>query len=53
MVAEPGGHHVDKYAVTHGLDIVAAIAGDDNWGIYGDELTGRTVWARLGWTGQP
>jgi hypothetical protein len=27
----------------HGLDIVAAIAGDANWGIDGDEPTGHTV----------
>jgi two-component sensor histidine kinase len=32
----------------HGLDIVAALAGDGNWGIDGDE-TGRVVWVRLDW----
>jgi serine/threonine-protein kinase RsbW len=41
---DPG--HDDR---PHGLDIVAALAGDGNWGIDGDETTGHTVWARLGW----
>jgi serine/threonine-protein kinase RsbW len=36
----------------HGLDIVAAIAGDGNWGIDGNEITGRTVWVRLDWKDQ-
>jgi anti-sigma regulatory factor (Ser/Thr protein kinase) len=36
----------------HGLDIVAAIAGDGNWGIDGDEFTGHTVWTRLDWKDQ-
>jgi anti-sigma regulatory factor (Ser/Thr protein kinase) len=36
----------------HGLDIVAAIAGDGNWGIDGDELTGHTAWVRLDWKQQ-
>jgi len=31
-----------------GLSIVAAIAGDDNWGVEGD-LASRVVWFRLGW----
>jgi hypothetical protein len=35
----------------HGLDIVAAIAGDGNWGIDGDGDSGRTVWVRLDWLG--
>jgi two-component sensor histidine kinase len=35
----------------HGLDIVAAIAGDGNWGIHGDSDSGRTVWVRLDWPG--
>jgi anti-sigma regulatory factor (Ser/Thr protein kinase) len=34
----------------HGLAIVAAVAGDGNWGVDGDDLTGHTVWARLDWT---
>lgn len=33
----------------HGLDIVAAIAGPDNWGIDGDSAC-RVVWFRLDWT---
>jgi serine/threonine-protein kinase RsbW len=33
----------------HGLDIVQAIVGDGNWGIYGDAALGRVAWARLGW----
>jgi anti-sigma regulatory factor (Ser/Thr protein kinase) len=36
----------------HGLDIVRAIAGDDNWGIDGDATLGRVVWARLDWPGR-
>ena len=35
----------------HGLDIVAAIAGDGNWGIDGESDSGRTVWVRLDWLG--
>jgi hypothetical protein len=31
----------------HGFDVVAAIAGSQNWGIGGD-TRGRTAWARLG-----
>ncbi|MGH3158983.1 MAG: ATP-binding protein [Streptosporangiaceae bacterium] len=31
-----------------GLAIVAALAGEANWGVAGDE-TARTVWARFGW----
>jgi hypothetical protein len=34
-----------------GLGIVAAIAGDGNWGIDGD-TTRRVVWFRLEWPGQ-
>ncbi len=30
----------------HGLDLVQAFAGGDNWGVDGSE-TGRVVWARL------
>jgi anti-sigma regulatory factor (Ser/Thr protein kinase) len=36
----------------HGLDIVAAIAGDGNWGVDGGSPTGHTVWVRLDWTDQ-
>lgn len=36
----------------HGLDIVAALAGDRNWGVDGDEFTGHTVWLRLDWKHQ-
>jgi hypothetical protein len=32
----------------HGLSIISALAGRDNWGIDGDS-TGRVVWARLAW----
>lgn len=32
----------------HGLDIVAALAGDGNWGVDGDTI-GRVVWVRLDW----
>jgi anti-sigma regulatory factor (Ser/Thr protein kinase) len=31
----------------HGFDVVAAVAGSQNWGIDGD-TRGRTAWARLG-----
>jgi hypothetical protein len=30
----------------HGLDVVEALAGPDNWGVDGDQ-TGRVVWCRL------
>lgn len=36
----------------HGLDIVAALVGDGNWGIDGDEEIGRVVWVRLDWKDQ-
>jgi hypothetical protein len=39
---EPGGDH------PHGLDIVARLAGSDNWGIDGDEAC-RVAWFRLNW----
>jgi anti-sigma regulatory factor (Ser/Thr protein kinase) len=32
----------------HGLDLVEALAGPDNWGVAGDS-SGRVVWARLTW----
>lgn len=44
-------HHGDDRP--HGLDIVAVLAGDGDWGIDGDEQSGRTVWVRLDWTHQP
>jgi len=31
--------------------VLAAIAGDGNWGIDGDSDSGRTVWVRLDWPG--
>lgn len=34
----------------HGLDIVARLAGDDNWGIDGGP-DWRVVWVRLDWPG--
>ena len=42
------GHH-PRDGRPHGLDIVQAIAGDGNWGIDGDAVLGRVVWARLDW----
>jgi hypothetical protein len=41
-----------EQAEPEALGIVAAIAGDGNWGIDGDELTGHTVWVRLDWKQQ-
>lgn len=40
----------DEYDDEHGrgLSIVAAIAGDDNWGIEGDAAS-RVAWFRLDW----
>lgn len=38
--------HDDEHG--RGLAIVAAIAGDDNWGIEGDSIS-RVAWFRLGW----
>ena len=35
----------------HGFDVVAAIAGAENWGIDGD-ARGRVAWARLGRLGR-
>jgi anti-sigma regulatory factor (Ser/Thr protein kinase) len=32
-----------------GLEIVGRLAGDDNWGVDGDGISGRVVWARLDW----
>jgi serine/threonine-protein kinase RsbW len=32
----------------HGFDVVAAVAGPQNWGINGD-TSGRVAWATLGW----
>jgi anti-sigma regulatory factor (Ser/Thr protein kinase) len=44
---DPG--HDDR---PHGLSIVAALAGDGNGGVDGNEVTGHTVWVRLDWTDQ-
>lgn len=33
----------------HGLELVDKLAGAGNWGIDGDALHGREVWARLHW----
>jgi len=40
-----GGPHDDSRP--HGFEVVAAIAGSQNWGMDGD-TRGRTAWARLG-----
>lgn len=37
----------------HGLDLVDKFAGPGNWGIDGDSLHGRQVWARLCWSPRP
>jgi anti-sigma regulatory factor (Ser/Thr protein kinase) len=34
----------------HGLDILATLAGDGNWGIDDTSSGNRVVWVRLGWT---
>jgi anti-sigma regulatory factor (Ser/Thr protein kinase) len=50
-VVDRGGSWTDdEYDDEHGrgLSIVAAIAGDENWGIDGNEAS-RVVWFRLGW----
>jgi serine/threonine-protein kinase RsbW len=50
-VVDRGGSWTDdEYDDEHGrgLSIVAAIAGDENWGINGNEAS-RVVWFRLGW----
>jgi serine/threonine-protein kinase RsbW len=50
-VADAGGpwrvspHPDDR---PHGLDVVAAITGPQNWGVDGD-ISGRIAWAMLGW----
>lgn len=36
----------------HGLDIVARLAGDGNWGIDGDDAC-RAAWFRLDWPAEP
>lgn len=33
----------------HGLDLIEALVGAGNWGIYGDAEHGRTAWAQLDW----
>jgi len=50
-VVDQGGPWInDEYDDEHGrgLSIVAAIAGDDNWGVEA-ELASRVVWFRLDW----
>ena len=50
-VIDRGGPWIeDKHDDEHGrgLSIVAAIAGDDNWGVEGD-LASRVAWFRLDW----
>ena len=47
----PWDHPDEDKDRPHGLDIVAAMAGDGNWGIDGDSDSGRTVWVRLDWPG--
>ena len=50
-VVDRGGSWTDdEYDDEHGrgLSIVAAIAGDESWGIDGNEAS-RVVWFRLGW----
>lgn len=39
------------YDRPHGLDIVAKLAGDGNWGIDGDDAC-RVAWFRLDWRGE-
>jgi len=50
VVDQGGVWTADTYDDEHGrgLGIVAAVAGDGNWGIDGDERC-RTVWFRLDW----
>jgi hypothetical protein len=52
VVDQGGVWSEDVYDDEHGrgLGIVAAVAGDGNWGIDGDERC-RTVWFRLDWPG--
>jgi serine/threonine-protein kinase RsbW len=50
-VADQGGAWArDKHDDEHGrgLAILAAVSGDGNWGIDGDEAS-RVAWFRLGW----
>ena len=49
-----GGWTADEHDDEHGrgLAIVAAIAGDGNWGIDGDAAS-RTTWFRLNWHRNP
>jgi serine/threonine-protein kinase RsbW len=42
----PGGPCDDDRP--HGFDVVAAIAGPENWGVDGD-TSGRVAWATLSW----
>jgi anti-sigma regulatory factor (Ser/Thr protein kinase) len=45
----PWTGHAHEDGRPHGLDLVNALAGSGNWGIYGDAEHGRTAWALLGW----
>ncbi|MGH3167753.1 MAG: ATP-binding protein [Trebonia sp.] len=40
-------HHDER---PHGLDIVAMLAGEGNWGVSQASSGTRVVWVRLGWT---
>ena len=54
-VEDLGGHWNFKprdAARPHGLDVVEALAGPDNWGVDGDRA-GRVVWARLDLKARP
>ncbi len=53
-VEDLGGHWTLKppdESRPHGLDVVEALAGPDNWGVDGGE-GGRVIWARLELDGQ-
>jgi hypothetical protein len=41
-------HSARPYDRPHGLDIIEALAGPDNWGTETTSSRGRIVWARLG-----
>jgi serine/threonine-protein kinase RsbW len=50
VIDRGGAWRADEYDDEHGrgLGIVAAVAGDDNWGIEGDDVC-RVAWFRLDW----
>jgi serine/threonine-protein kinase RsbW len=50
VIDEGGAWTQDKHDEEHGrgLAVVAAVAGDGNWGIEGD-VSSRVVWFRLDW----